>query len=628
MSDHHPAHGQPGSEQWFSDLFRRVQGRQPTPEPLVERLRDTLAGLGRPKSADPGPRPSPDTPEPRSALARGRALLVEGLQRVSASSGTFYVRDPFLDDEFVLLYMPGVKIPEPMHGFLFPASARQAICRGEPEEFFPDAAERLREKTPLALDKMDDGKRILFEGFVRREGVQSSARLLHHDASGVAAALFVNFSTRTAFTEPVRQRIRGLKESLCALLPDITAELLQTNPLPTAQVARILQPVQQLTTFGLSRGWRNLQKCLGSILSATLAAFDIRPETGLGTIHLFDPKMQTLRLAAFQGDLRVDNRDDAMMQSVAEGDGVVAWVALRRRGILIDDLATSPFRQIHRRIRDGVRSQLAVPALAGDRLLGVVNIEDLRPGLFPSTAVRILWYAASHCAIACHLFQQAAVKVEQAAVSDQLLRLCQKAAAAPGDDRSHLDELARVACNALKAALCDIWRFDRDGGLFEPAGSTHADGTDSARPRPHGWSAYIRRTQRPVWITNVQDATHFDVFFWNPDQAHWDTIPPAPDVPRTLNRKLPANVQAELGIPILLQGECIGGAWLKYQTARTPLSSEDMFRITGLAGEAALVLNKQAGGQACSFFPSAGIMSRANLFTRRAAAVLKRLSRS
>jgi len=45
-------------------------------------------------------------------------ILDLGRQGLRISAVTFYVRDPWWTDEFRLLLMPGVKVREPMYGFL------------------------------------------------------------------------------------------------------------------------------------------------------------------------------------------------------------------------------------------------------------------------------------------------------------------------------------------------------------------------------------------------------------------------------------------------------------------------------------------------------------------------------
>jgi GAF domain-containing protein len=606
MSEDHPPEDRSAPEAWFGNLLFRNR----------RRVAKRPAGLGSPRhlvSATVGL---------LGGLEEGRRRLEDGSKKLGAASCTFYVRDPWWPDEHRLLYMIGVTITEPMYGFLFPASAKQVITSGPPEEYFqyPADAEGPRANPPALFRKLDDEKRVLFESFARREGVKSCARLLHRDGGGVAATLFVNFASRTEFTADLKKEIRNLMREMTDLLPVTTAELLQTSPLPAAQIIRILQPVQELANFGLRQGPHSQRECLGSILEAALAAFDIRPETGLGTIHLYKPETQTLQLEAFKG--RIDNLDDTCVQSVAEGDGVIAWVAIKRQAIFIDNLETSPFRRIHRRIRDGGRSQLAVPMMAGDRLLGVVNLESIRPAAFPSSSVRILWYAASQAAIACHLYQQATGQREQADFTDQLLRLCQEAATDPDAAGSHLDDLAGVARDALKATVCYIWSYNAAEGRFDPAGATDYGFEASAQPRAQGWSHFILRHRRPVWITNVRDESHFDVFFWDQERGVWENQPLGEGPPRTINQHLPAHaVRCELGVPILLGEDCIGVAWFKYETDETPPSPKAILWAAGIAGEAALVLRNK------SFFPSGGIMSLADLFTQRAAAVINRHSR-
>jgi GAF domain-containing protein len=56
-------------------------------------------------------------------------------------------------------------------------------------------------------------------------------------------------------------------------------------------------------------------------------------------------------------------------------DGIIGWAARSRERILIADVWSDP-RYLPVPGADNVRSELAVPVVAGDRLLGVLNIES------------------------------------------------------------------------------------------------------------------------------------------------------------------------------------------------------------------------------------------------------------
>jgi hypothetical protein len=54
------------------------------------------------------------------------------------------------------------------------------------------------------------------------------------------------------------------------------------------------------------------------------------PQPTFGTIHTYDRQKQSLRLAAHLGDIDIQR---AREQSVASGEGIISWVAIRRKAL-------------------------------------------------------------------------------------------------------------------------------------------------------------------------------------------------------------------------------------------------------------------------------------------------------
>ncbi len=97
---------------------------------------------------------------------------------------------------------------------------------------------------------------------------------------------------------------------------------------------------------------------------------------------LADPDAKTLRTRAGYGyDLSADN------VQVRLGEGVVGWAAQTRQSVLINDV-----RQDTRYLpaMEQTRSELAVPLLAADRLVGVMNVESSRSNAFTPDDERLL----------------------------------------------------------------------------------------------------------------------------------------------------------------------------------------------------------------------------------------------
>jgi sigma-B regulation protein RsbU (phosphoserine phosphatase) len=80
---------------------------------------------------------------------------------------------------------------------------------------------------------------------------------------------------------------------------------------------------------------------------------------------------------------------------VAMGRGVVGQVALTRQPVLLNDVTTS---EVYVEVNSEVRSELAVPLIAKNRLIGVLDIESEQTGYFRPEHLRLLTLTASRIA--------------------------------------------------------------------------------------------------------------------------------------------------------------------------------------------------------------------------------------
>jgi serine phosphatase RsbU (regulator of sigma subunit)/GAF domain-containing protein len=431
-------------------------------------------------------------------------------------------------------------------------------------------------------------KNPLFGGFIRREGVASCARFLHHKGDRVQAILFVNFREPTTFAEGLQLRMQRVMQDLGKHVSNIIEEL-ATRRFPSHQLVRILQATQQLVALGLHNPRDLLEEYFRLILDAAFDAFAFQPGEGLGTIHLFRPETRTLHLAAHRGCTAAP----FPVQSVDRGEGIISWVALMRRSIVINDLATSNFRDMHVSVRKDLRSELAVPMLAGPELIGILNLECSRASAFDGENTRTIAYAASQAALAYRLYQQVRDNRDLAERTESLLQACHKATTHQGSVRSALNDLAKVACKFLEADKVDIWQYDPRQQRLTNAGASYSDFELKTGPRVAGWSHVVLQTKTPVWIGNIRNMGEFNVLYWDQESQSWQTKPPLEEPPREVNKRVvELDVHSALGIPILVRGECNGVAWLKYEDPAAILhSAKTMATATGFAAEAGLVMD-------------------------------------
>lgn len=528
-----------------------------------------------------------------SAIQKAREILDEGMHSLQASSCTFYVRDPRWADEFLLLLMPGVMIPEPMHGFMLPLETRVRISDGSGMDFFPNAARdpALCEKLGPPLKRLAEGNRI-FHDFTLREKVASCARLLHRKSDIVTATLFINFATRRRRSKKLdfemTQLMSRLVDQLEGIRAELTSDFATEAPGLLAQLTRILRPIEQLATLRatVNDGVESLNRSFESILDDVLEAFAIDHQDGFGSIHILNPESGDLRVRATRGHV------DHIPDPIHPGEGVVSWVALKKKAILIQDMRHSHFRSIHKAGREDVVSELAVPMVAGGELIGVFNVESVEEGKFNSNHVRTLWCAANQAAVALHLSQQASAHQDFADRIETLLDFYHEATTGKSVAADQLGELANIINNWTKADRCQLWRFDPEPGTFTFVGSSYKMTGATKGPRSKGWSAYALRKMMPVWIRVGQERSDFDAQIWNEQDEMWVSPRREESPPTSVNpRASQLGPHGQLGFPIPLLDQGIGVAWLKYSRSSGAPPTSFMRSVLGLIANAGIVMD-------------------------------------
>ena len=328
---------------------------------------------------------------------------------------------------------------------------------------FPNASSdtRLVDRREPALSNLIQTN-PLFGDFPLREGVASAARLVSVSPTGLSdAVLWVNFDSAESFSPAVKSHLREVFEATLSRRSDICAELEKASPFPARALTTILEATESLSIDDIG-----LDEYLGNVLKATLTALGINFEAGegLGSVFRYEPRQKILyreqHFGATQPNAKTKNHVD-------KGEGLISWVALRRRSLLVPDLRTSPFKSsgIYVEVSVNSQSELAVPMLAGDQLVGVMNLESSLPeSPFSPASVRAVWLAANHAAMAYHI-------ARSRNHSRRFLDIVQQTTATSASGRGTewfaaaerpMNELATLACDWLGAQTSDIWSYPSD----------------------------------------------------------------------------------------------------------------------------------------------------------------------
>jgi phosphoserine phosphatase RsbU/P len=181
------------------------------------------------------------------------------------------------------------------------------------------------------------------------------------------------------------------------------------------------------------------------------------------SVLLLDEQEDTLR---HRFSLRFDER--VRVDSVAVGQGLTGVAAQTRRAVVARDTAEDPrYIEVHK----GIRSEVAIPLIAKDRVIGVLDLESERIGYFTEDHLRMLTTIAPQIAISlenARLYQEIAARERKmdadlsAARELQALLLPRTGPTVPGLQVG----IGARAANQVSGDIYDFFQYDDEHTLF------------------------------------------------------------------------------------------------------------------------------------------------------------------
>lgn len=135
-----------------------------------------------------------------------------------------------------------------------------------------------------------------------------------------------------------------------------------------------------------------------------------------GAIYTVESTGDRIHLTALSNaDLdRIQNLDREMDFRV--GQGLTGWVAQQRTVVVIDDVSQNPHWVPVPGLDERVRSLIAAPLIAGNTLVGIINLSGERVAAFQSEQIPLFTVAATPVAVALHnarLFKATHLQAEE-----------------------------------------------------------------------------------------------------------------------------------------------------------------------------------------------------------------------
>jgi len=154
---------------------------------------------------------------------------------------------------------------------------------------------------------------------------------------------------------------------------------------------------------------------LQAVVDLTKAQFDLYHTH----IYLYDEAWNMLMLAAGAGEIGREMVAEGWNIPLDSEQSLVAQAARNREGVIVNDVRTEPGFLPNPHLPD-TRSEMAVPMIAGDQVLGVLDVQSESADRFTDDDIRIQITLASQVAVA---LQNSRLYAEQEATVAQLREL-------------------------------------------------------------------------------------------------------------------------------------------------------------------------------------------------------------
>jgi len=256
--------------------------------------------------------------------------------------------------------------------------------------------------------------------FVHPEDRQGVLLRFREGAQTAGPGTTMEFTCRIVDTEgnehKVAQRIRGIADvegkwlGAYGVTRDLT-ELEKTKnllELRANQLATVSQVSTMISTI------QKPEEMLQAVVDQTKEKFGLYHSH----IYLLDESGKNLVLTAGSGEIGTQMVAEGRMVAMDSENSIVARAARTRSGIISEDTSQDPNFQPHP-LLPNVRSELAIPMIVGDRLMGVLNVQGMYVGRFELEDMQIYAPLASQIAVAlqnARLYAQTQREAEQEAL--------------------------------------------------------------------------------------------------------------------------------------------------------------------------------------------------------------------
>jgi serine phosphatase RsbU (regulator of sigma subunit)/putative methionine-R-sulfoxide reductase with GAF domain len=265
--------------------------------------------------------------------------------------------------------------------------------------------------------------------------------------------------------------------------------------------------------------------------------------------------------------------DQNVALEVAWNQGLIGWVAAQAEAVMVNDVeADTRYRCIE--ALDEARSELAVPLLLEDELVGVLDVQSDQVDAFGPDDLFILETMGDQIAIAIQEARLYEAERQQAWFSTALLQVAE-ARSQVEDMDAVLTTIVRLTPILVGVDRCAVLLWDPELETFIP-GETY------------GLTSELRELFSHMRF-RPEDVPALDLVRWDKSPLHISTPRDGLLFPREMVETF--DIHEMVILPLLAQGELLGTMLVDYAGRTHPFTDRMIDMLTGIANQAAMVIH-------------------------------------
>jgi sigma-B regulation protein RsbU (phosphoserine phosphatase) len=298
----------------------------------------------------------------------------------------------------------------------------------------------------------------------------------------------------------------------------------------------------------------DLQTLLHRVADLVRAVIDYR----IFAILLLDDRTNELRMR-----FQIGHSADVERMRIPMGDGVVGQVAERREAMLINDVSVlSNYIETNAQ----VRSELAVPLVTKNRVIGVIDIQSEQPNYFRPEHLHLLQLTASRVAIAVEN-ARLYTRISRQAQSLELLHEISRELTSILDPEQLLERVGKLLQRVIPYQMFAIWMLDEKTNMLIHRFSIRFGKTDTSFSEPvplqRGLIGAAVSTRQTITVGDVRSDPRYIM-------VHPET-------------------RSEMAVPLIYKGKVLGVLDLEH-TKTNFFNENNVHAVSTLASQLAIAL--------------------------------------